>query len=84
MHAGAGIYIFSRMSVMSILSFVDQRVDRCNNNICSRFGSAPLIVGVSIVCGDLSSQGSQFIAKANKSLKIARDEFKEVNRILGI
>ncbi len=32
----------------------------------------------------LSSQGSQFITKANKSLKIARDEFKEVNRILGI
>ncbi|CBJ28405.1 conserved unknown protein [Ectocarpus siliculosus] len=34
--------------------------------------------------GGGGTKGSQFIAKANKSLKIAKDEFKEVNKILGI
>ena len=34
--------------------------------------------------GGGGTKGSQFITKANKSLKIARDEFKEVNKILGI
>lgn len=37
-----------------------------------------------IVCGGFISQGSQFITKAEKSLKIAKDEFKVVNQILGI
>ncbi|CAN0135658.1 unnamed protein product [Ectocarpus fasciculatus] len=34
--------------------------------------------------GGGGTKGSQFITKANKSLKIARDEFKVVNKILGI
>ncbi|CAM9428622.1 unnamed protein product [Ascophyllum nodosum] len=34
--------------------------------------------------GGGGTKGSQFIVKANKSLKIARDHFKEVNSILGI
>lgn len=34
--------------------------------------------------GGGGTKASQFITKANKSLKIAREQFKEVNRILGI
>lgn len=78
------LYLDSTMHRLSVFVVYASLLFRVASLISTFFCLAARALTWGVVSRHVKKKGSQFITKANKSLKIARDEFKVVNKILGI